>query len=98
METSPPCPPVLTRSVHVPVALAAPAGAAAAGPTCDVGNGHLGFTVDDIWAAYRKLSASGVRFKSEPVSITQGPNKGGWAVYFVDPDGITLEMIQRANP
>ena len=75
----------------------APTGAAAAGPTCDVGNGHLGFTVDDIWAAYRQLTEVGVRFKSEPVRITQGPNRGGWAVYFTDPDGITLEMIQRAN-
>ncbi len=75
-----------------------PKGAATAGPTYDVGNGHLGFTVDDIWAAYRRLEAAGVHFKSEPVSITQGPNKGGWAVYFTDPDGVTLEMIQRAAP
>ena len=76
----------------------APPGATEASRTCDVGNGHIGFTVDDIWAAYHKLSAAGVAFKSEPVSITQGPNKGGWAVYFTDPDGITLEMIQRAKP
>jgi catechol 2,3-dioxygenase-like lactoylglutathione lyase family enzyme len=72
-----------------------PHGATAAGPTYDVGNGHIGFNVDDIWAAYNRLTAAGVRFKSEPVSITQGPNKGGWAVYFVDPDGVTLEMIQK---
>jgi lactoylglutathione lyase len=75
-----------------------PKGAAAAGPTSDVGNVHLGFTVDDLWAAYRSLSAAGVQFKSEPVCPTAGPNKGGWAVYFVDPDGLTLEMIQRPNP
>ncbi len=75
-----------------------PKGASAAGPTFDVGNGHIGFTVDDIWAAYERLRAAGVRFKSEPTAITQGPNKGGWAVYFVDPDGITLEFIQRAAP
>ena len=75
-----------------------PKGAAAAGPTSDVGNVHLGYTVDDLWAAYRSLSAAGVRFKSEPVSPTTGPNKGGWAVYFVDPDGVTLEMIQRPAP
>jgi len=76
----------------------APAGATGASRTCDVGNGHLGFAVDDVWAAYRQLVAAGVRFKSEPVSPTQGPNRGGWAVYFTDPDGITLEMIQRATP
>jgi len=73
-----------------------PKGAEKAGPTNDVGNVHLGFTVDDLWAAYRALSAAGVQFKSEPVSPTVGPNKGGWAVYFVDPDGVTLEMIQRS--
>jgi catechol 2,3-dioxygenase-like lactoylglutathione lyase family enzyme len=72
-----------------------PKGGASAGSTSDVGNLHIGFTVDDLWAAYRHLSAAGVRFKSEPVSPTTGPNKGGWAVYFVDPDGVTLEMIQK---
>jgi catechol 2,3-dioxygenase-like lactoylglutathione lyase family enzyme len=75
-----------------------PKGAAAAGPTSDVGNVHIGYTVDDARAAYRFLSSAGVRFKSEPVSPTMGPNKGGWAVYFVDPDGVTLEMIQPAKP
>jgi catechol 2,3-dioxygenase-like lactoylglutathione lyase family enzyme len=73
----------------------APRGAALAGSTSDVGNVHLGFTVDDLWTAYRKLTAAGVRFKSEPVSPTVGPNAGGWAIYFLDPDGVTLEMIQR---
>jgi catechol 2,3-dioxygenase-like lactoylglutathione lyase family enzyme len=75
-----------------------PKGAQAAGFTNDVGNLHIGYTVDDLWAAYRTLSAAGVHFKSEPVSPTVGPNKGGWAVYFVDPDGVTLEMIQRPDP
>jgi catechol 2,3-dioxygenase-like lactoylglutathione lyase family enzyme len=75
-----------------------PKGAPTAGPTSDVGNVHLGYTVDDAWAAYHYLSTAGVRFKSEPVSPTTGPNKGGWAVYFVDPDGVTLEMIQPPQP
>jgi catechol 2,3-dioxygenase-like lactoylglutathione lyase family enzyme len=75
-----------------------PKGAAVAGPTSDVGNVHVGLTVDDLWSAYRELSAAGVRFKSEPVSPTAGPNQGGWAVYFVDPDGATLELIQRPLP
>jgi lactoylglutathione lyase len=75
-----------------------PEGASSAGPTCDVGNVHLGFTVDDVWGAFHQLSAAGVRFKSEPISPTTGPNRGGWAIYFVDPDGVTLEMIQRPAP
>jgi hypothetical protein len=40
------------------------------------------------------MKALGVQFKSEPNYITAGVNKGGWAVYFTDPDGITLEMVQ----
>src|SRR5207302_7067885 len=32
----------------------------AGGPTSDVGNVHIGFTVDDVWAAYRELSERGV--------------------------------------
>ena len=75
-----------------------PKGATSGGATSDVGNVHIGFTVDDLWAAYRRLVAAGVQFKSEPVSPTVGPNQGGWAVYFVDPDGVTLEMIQRPAP
>jgi catechol 2,3-dioxygenase-like lactoylglutathione lyase family enzyme len=74
-----------------------PKGSTEASRTPDIGNLHIGFTVDDLWAAYRRLAAAGVTFKSEPVSPTTGPNKGGWAVYFVDPDGVTLEMIQRPN-
>jgi lactoylglutathione lyase len=73
-----------------------PKGGAMAGPTSDVGNVHIGYTVDDLWAAYHYLAGAGVRFKSEPVSPTVGPNKGGWVVYFVDPDGVTLEMIQTS--
>ncbi|MFN8637032.1 MAG: VOC family protein [Chloroflexota bacterium] len=72
-----------------------PKGAPKAGPPNDVGNVHIGFTVDDMWAAYNHLKAAGVQFMCEPVSPTVGPNKGGWAVYFVDPDGVTLEMIQK---
>jgi catechol 2,3-dioxygenase-like lactoylglutathione lyase family enzyme len=74
-----------------------PKGAKQAGPPNDVGNVHVGFTVDDLRAAYHSLTSAGVEFKSEPVSPTVGPNKGGWAVYFTDPDGVTLEMIQRPS-
>ncbi|HEY7652879.1 MAG TPA: VOC family protein [Methylomirabilota bacterium] len=46
--------------------------------------------------AYAELKAKGVRFKSAPVDITHGRDSGGKAVYFLDPDDITLEMIQPA--
>ena len=39
----------------------------------------------------------GVRFVSEPVPVTQGPNTGGFVVYIEDPDGNTLELIERTG-
>ena len=64
--------------------------------TCNPGNAHVAFMVEDIDAAYAELSATGVRFKSVPVEITHGRNRGGKAVYFLDPDDITLELVQPA--
>ena len=65
--------------------------------TYNPGNGHVAFMVDDLAATYAQLHARGVRFKSAPVDITHGRNAGGKAVYFFDPDDITLEFIQPAR-
>jgi catechol 2,3-dioxygenase-like lactoylglutathione lyase family enzyme len=54
----------------------------------------MAFTTDDLAAEYERLTRAGVRFRSEPVAITEGINRGGFTVYFLDPDGITLEMVQ----
>jgi lactoylglutathione lyase len=62
--------------------------------TCRPGTAHLAFQVDDIWAEYRRMCDLGVRFKSEPNDITAGVNKGGATCYFLDPDDITLEILQ----
>ena len=58
------------------------------------GNSHLCLTVDDLRNCHAALKSKGVRFKSEPVTITAGPNTGGLVVYFYDPDGYTLELFQ----
>lgn len=59
------------------------------------GSPHLAFVTDDIHSDYSRLASAGVRFKaSEPVEIEAGVNKGGFTVYFLDPDDITLEMLQ----
>ncbi len=59
------------------------------------GSPHLAFITDDIFEDYARLVAAGVRFKApEPVAIEAGVNKGGFTVYFLDPDDITLEMLQ----
>lgn len=68
--------------------------------TINPGSAHLCFAVDDMWSEYERLKGLGVRFRSEPVLIEGGPNKGGWTVYFLDCNDITLEMIQarKAGP
>lgn len=62
-----------------------------------VGSAHLAFVVDDIQSFYEQMTARGVRFTSPPVPITAGANKGAYAAYFVDPDGIPLEVMQPAS-
>ena len=62
--------------------------------TCNPGTAHLAFVVDDIFAAYAAWRQQGVRFKSDPVAIEAGVNRGGYTVYFLDPDDITLEIVQ----
>jgi lactoylglutathione lyase len=59
------------------------------------GVGHWAFMVDDIHKEFERMKSLGVKFKAEqPVAIEAGVNKGGYTVYFTDPDGITLELIQ----
>jgi catechol 2,3-dioxygenase-like lactoylglutathione lyase family enzyme len=62
--------------------------------TSNAGNGHLALNVDDLRALYARLKSQGVAFKSEPLEIPGGPNRGNLAVYCTDPDGITIELIQ----
>ncbi len=62
--------------------------------TNNVGVAHIAFIVDDIEFEYLRLAQGGVHFNSEPVEITDGANKGGFAVYFSAPDGITLELVE----
>lgn len=72
----------------------APPGTKIDASTCNVGTAHLAFVVDDIFAAYQAWRQQGVRFKSDPVAIEEGVNRGGYTVYFLDPDDITLEIVQ----
>ncbi len=59
------------------------------------GVGHWAFMVDDIHKEFERLKALGVPFKAEaPIAIASGVNQGGYTIYFLDPDGITLELLQ----
>ena len=74
-----------------------PAGSPADVRTNNVGSSHISFFVDDLNAAYEDLKEKGVRFRSPPIEITSGPNKGGWGIYLLDPDGITIELYQPSR-
>lgn len=59
------------------------------------GSPHLAFVTDDIFGDFYRLKRAGVHFKAEqPVAIVAGINQGGYTIYFLDPDDITLEMLQ----
>ena len=64
--------------------------------TNNPGNSHMAFVVDDLEEFCEELKAKGVTFKSEPVYIDYGRSKGASAVYIVDPDGITMELVEPA--
>ena len=59
----------------------------------DVAQSHFCFGVPDVWAAYKDLSGKGVEFVSEPVSFDL---EWGivYVVFFKDPDGFILELMQ----
>ena len=62
--------------------------------TNNIGSSHISLVVDDLREAYAKLIEKGIQFRSEPVEITAGPSRGGWAIYMLDPDGIPVELFQ----
>lgn len=63
--------------------------------TSDIGSAHLCFHVRDLPELHRRWAAASVRFVSDPVQLTTGPNTGGFVVYLRDPDGYTIELLQR---
>jgi catechol 2,3-dioxygenase-like lactoylglutathione lyase family enzyme len=65
-------------------------------PQNALGSHHVGFRVDDIEAKVAELEAKGVRFFSGINSIDEGVLSGWRWVYFADPDGITLELVEVA--
>jgi catechol 2,3-dioxygenase-like lactoylglutathione lyase family enzyme len=59
------------------------------------GLNHLSFGVKDVWAEYERLSAAGVKFRCEPLPVTNPghPVDGFLCTYFEDPWGLTLELM-----
>lgn len=59
----------------------------------DMGLRHLALAVSDFDAVYGALKSQGVQFISEPENA-----KGNRVVFFTDPDGNYLHLIQREKP
>ena len=55
------------------------------------------FITDDIWSEYRRMRDLGVEFLSEPqpFDFTREGFGRSLAVYFRDPDGIVMELVQN---
>ncbi len=62
--------------------------------TCDTGSAHIAFVVDNMDAAYQDFRRKGVQFKSKPKITGTDPGTIVKCVYFLDPDGITLELVE----
>lgn len=63
--------------------------------TSNIGNGHFCLVVDDIHAEFERISSFATFRSPEPVEITAGANRGGWGAYLRDPDGITVQLLQK---
>ena len=60
------------------------------------GAAHLAFQVDDVEAKKAELEAAGVEFLSEVNVVDEGVLAGWRWVYFRDPFGILLELVEVA--
>jgi len=62
----------------------------------NVGASHVAFLVDDVEAKMAELEAKGITFFS-PVNVVDEGVLAGWRwVYFADPDGYPLELVEVA--
>lgn len=62
-----------------------------------LGATHIAFEVDDIHAAYRRLTERGVRFTRPPHMVGEGDGQFG-LVFCADPDGNRIELISTPSP
>jgi lactoylglutathione lyase len=63
----------------------------------DPGTCHLSLLVTELDELVEDLRAAGVELVAPPVTPTVGPNRGGRAVYLIDPDGIRVELTQTSK-
>jgi len=61
-----------------------------------LGAQHVAFLVEDIHATKAELEAKGVEFYSDVNAVDDGVLAGWRWVYFADPDGNALELVEVA--
>ena len=61
-----------------------------------LGASHVAFLVDDIVAKKAELEAKGIEFYSDVNLVDEGVLAGWRWVYFEDPDGYPLELVEVA--
>ena len=62
----------------------------------NIGASHVAFVVDDIRAKKAELEAKGISFYSDVNTVDEGVLAGWRWVYFEDPDGYPLELVEVA--
>ena len=62
----------------------------------NVGASHVAFLVDDIQAKKAELERKGIEFYSDVNVVEEGVLAGWRWVYFEDPDGYPLELVEVA--
>ena len=62
----------------------------------NIGASHVAFHVDDIEAKKAELEAKGIEFYSAVNFVDEGVLAGWRWVYFDDPDGYPLELVEVA--
>jgi glyoxylase I family protein len=63
---------------------------------CDVGHIHVALLIDDLHAVLERILAYGWKAAGKPQTLKSGPNAGKRVVYVRDPDGTTIEFMQRS--
>lgn len=65
-------------------------------PNHHLGAAHVCFLVEDVHVRKQELEAQGVQFYSDVNVVDDGPLAGWRWVYFSDPDGLALELVEIA--
>ena len=64
---------------------------------CDVGFAHVAYDVDDLDQTLEVAAEHDLIPINPPSSVDKGPNRGFRVAYLRDPDGVTIEFIEKPS-